>query len=209
MVEIIPAINAESFEEVKEKTMQIEAHAKWVHIDIADGTFTTNTLWHEPRDLAGLKTKLKIEVHLMLADMDLRWPDWILPNVSRVIFHLEGAHDPAFVIKKIKEAGKKVGLAIRPETPWQHAEPYLKHVDLIQTLAVVPGEAGQEFRPEILDKISHLRASHSEAIIEVDGGINPKTAIQCIYAGANILVSASYIFNSDNIKKAIEELTNL
>ena len=217
MPEVIPAINAESFKEVKRRIKLVEPYAegpdkggiRWVHLDIYDGTFTPYTAWHNASDLLNLETKLLVEVHLMVSDMDIRWQDWILPKVERVVFHLEASHDPIFVIDKIREANKKVCLAINPATAWQMLEPFVPYVDLVQTLAVPPGHAGQEFRPEILDKIKHIRQAHPNVIIEVDGGITPEIGKKCVEAGANILVSANYIFNSPDIKKAIKELRNL
>jgi ribulose-phosphate 3-epimerase len=209
MVEIIPAINAESFEEVKRRVKLVEPYVKWVHIDVADGTFTPNSLWHDPRDLLALETQLFAEVHLMVADMDIRFRDWLLPNIQRVIFHLEASHDPIFVIESIREAKKKVGLAINPHTAWQMVEPFAQEVDLIQTLAVHPGISGQKFHPEILDKIRHLRERHQGAIIEVDGGVNLKTARQCVEAGANVIAAASFIFSAKKPKEAIEKLKRL
>src|SRR3990167_10227179 len=122
MPEIIPAINAESFEEVKKKIKLVEPYVKWVHLDVADGTFTPNSIWHDPRDLLALETPLFLEVHLMVVDMDIRWRDWVLPKVSRVIFHAEAAHDPELVVGKIHEAGKEVGVAINPATEWQRVD---------------------------------------------------------------------------------------
>ncbi|OGF69019.1 hypothetical protein A3H65_02125 [Candidatus Giovannonibacteria bacterium RIFCSPLOWO2_02_FULL_45_14] len=209
MIEVIPAINAESFEEVKSKIKLVEPHVKWAHLDIADGTFTPNTLWHNASDLLTLETPLLVEVHLMISDMDTRWQDWILPKVDRIIFHAEAAHDPEFVLNKIKESKKEVGVAISPETDWKKLKPFCRVADLVQTLAVPPGRAGQAFKPDILDKIKHIRKSHPKAIIEVDGGINLETGKKCAHAGANILVSANYIFGSGDIKKAIEELKNV
>lgn len=206
MIEVIPAINAEDFGEVKRRIKLVEPYVKWVHLDVADGTFTPNTIWHSPEDLLGFETKLLIEVHLMIHDMDKRWQEWVLPEISRVIFHLEAAHDPNFVLEKIKEAKKEVGVAGRPETDWKELEPFCRKADLVQTLAVPPGIAGQQFRPETLDKIKHIRKKHPKCIIEVDGGINPETGKKCLSAGANILVSANYIFKSNNIQKAIEDL---
>jgi|SRR3989344_5746567 len=206
MSEIIPAINAESFEEIKNKIKLIEPHVAWVHLDVADGTFTPNTIWHNAADLLTLETQLLIEVHLMIADMDTRWLEWVGSKVSRVIFHEEAAHDPMLVLRKIKEAGKEVGVAIRPETGWEKLSPFLDKADLVQMLAVPPGQAGQKFRPEILEKIKHIREAAPRAIIEVDGGVNLETGRKCAHAGANILVSANYIFNASDIGKAIEEL---
>src|SRR3989344_9329508 len=138
MPEIIPAINAENFEEVKKRLKAVEPFVKWAHIDVADGTFTTNSIWHDPRDLLALETPLFLEVHLMVADMDIRWRDWVLPKVSRVIFHVEAAHDPELVIRKIHENGKEAGVAINPQTPWQKVELYCASAGLIQTLGVPP-----------------------------------------------------------------------
>lgn len=209
MIEVIPSINEESFDGVKNKIKLVEPHVEWVHLDIYDGTFTQHTAWHNPDDLIGFDIKPKIEVHLMIADMDTRWRDWILPKVDRIIFHEEAAHDPIFVLNKIKEAKKEVGVAISPETDWRKLEPFFGKADLVQTLAVTPGHAGQAFRPEIIDKIKHIRKSHPKAIIEVDGGVNLETGKRCVHAGANILVAANYIFNAPDIRKAIEELKNL
>ena len=122
---------------------------------------------------------------------------------------LEAAHDPMLVFEKIKEAEKEVGVAIRPETKWQKLAPFLEKADLVQTLAVPPGQAGQAFRPEILEKIRHIREAAPKVIIEVDGGINLETGRECAKAGASILVSANYIFGSKNIEEAINSLKNL
>lgn len=206
MAEVIPAINAESFEEVERKIKLIEPYVTRAHIDIADGTFTPNTLWHRASDLLRLTTPLLIEVHLMIADMDTRYGEWLLPGISRIIFHVEAAHDPHFVVEKIREAGKEVGAAIRPETEWRILLPFCETADLVQLLAVPPGRAGQAFRPETLEKVFHIRKAYPNCIIEVDGGINEAAGRQCRDAGANILVSANYIFSSPDIGAAVSML---
>ena len=209
MVEVIPAINAKSFAEVMEKIKLVEPHVKSVHIDVADGTFTPNTLWHNPQDFLGFETLLFIEMHLMIADTDMRFADWILPPVSRIIFHAEAAHDPHFVIEKIRGGNKEVGVAIRPETDWQVLEPFCGKADLVQTLAVPPGYAGQEFRPETIEKVANIRKDHPNCIIEVDGGVNLETGKKSAEAGANILVAANYIFSAPDIAIAIDSLKNV
>lgn len=206
-IEIIPSINESSFEEVDKKIELVSPYVDWVHLDISDGQFTNGYVsWHDARDLIDFEARTKIEVHLMIADMDFRWRDWILPNVDRIIFHLEAAHDPDFVIEKINREGKQVGLAVRPETPWVELNPFFSKVDLMQTLAVFPGMSGQKFQPEILNKIRHIREKHPQAILEVDGGVDLAIGGRCIKAGANILVSGAYIFKSGDIKKAVENL---
>lgn len=206
MPEITPAINVETFEELKKQIQAVEPYTKWVHIDVADGTFTPNSIWHSAPDLNTLETPLNIEVHLMISDIDKRFADWLLPNVKRLIIHLEAAHDPFFVVQKIKEAGKEAGIAILPETDWKEARPFWNRVDSILLLAVSPGFAGQKIHPNTVDKISELHTACPSCIIGVDGGVNINNAKDLTEAGANRLVAASAIFGKDDIKKAIENL---
>lgn len=209
MTEIIPAINAEAFEEVKKRIKLVEPYTKWVQLDIADGTFTKNTTWHKAGDLLGLETSLKIEVHLMINNIEERLGEWLIAPVSRIIFHLETAKDPNFILEKCKKAGIETGLAIGPDTPWTKLVPYLDKINLVQILGVYPGLAGQEFQEDCFDKIRHLRKERPNCIIEVDGGMTKETARKAVEAGANIIVAASAIFDSEDIKKTIEELKNV
>lgn len=208
-MQIIPTINTNSFEEIQKRVKLVEPHVSWVQIDAADGTFTKNTIWHNAGDLLSLETPLDIEVHLMLDKIEDRIEEWFLAPVKRIIFHLETAKDPHFVIKKCKDAGKEVGIAIGPDIPWTRLVPFYERVDLFQILSVYPGLAGQEFIEESLEKISDLRKNCPDAIIEVDGGINKETAKKCKEAGADIVSAASYIFNSDDAVRAIDELKQI
>ena len=186
--------------------------AGWVQLDIADGTFTKNTTWHNAGDLLSLDPPaggLKIEVHLMISNIEERLEEWLIAPVKRIIFHLETAKDPDFVIEKIKKAGKETGLAIGPDTAWTKLISYFQKVDLFQILGVYPGLAGQKFQEDCFDKIRHLRKECPQCIIEVDGGMDRETAEKAVEAGADIIVAASAIFDSDDIKKAIEELKNV
>lgn len=220
MAEIIPAINTDSFEEVKRRIKLVEPFidpaaggAGWVQLDIADGTFTKNTTWHNAEDLLSLEIPpsagLKIEVHLMINDIEERVEAWLIAPVSRIIFHLETAKDPNFVIEKCRQAKKEVGLAIGPDTPWTKLAPYFDKIDLIQILGVYPGLAGQKFQEDCFDKIRRLRKECPGCIIEADGGMNKETAKKAIEAGASIINAATAIFNSKDIKKAISELKNV
>lgn len=209
MVEIIPAVNAETWEEVVKKIRLVEPFADWIHIDVADGSFTPNSLWHNPLDLVGFNTPAKIEIHLMEDRPEERIEAWLLRPVSRVIVHYEVTHDLDFVIKEIKKEKMEIGLSVRSHTSWTALKPFAGKVDLLQILAVHPGISGQEFEHHNISKIKHLRASAPKAIIEVDGGITPKVADECVKAGANILASASYIFSHPSPKMAIKELRHI
>ncbi len=213
-VKIIPAINADSFEEVKKRIKLVEQYASWTQLDICDGTFTKNTTWHSPEDLLSLETPLQIEVHLMVADIEKKIESWLVAGVKRVIFQLEAAKDADFVIEKCRIAGKEVGLSIGTDVSWTQLIPYLERVDLIQILGVQPGLAGQKFREDNFDKIIHLREKCPKCIIEVDGGMNKETARRAVKCGANTIVAASAIFSAEggpasgrnDIGKAIKKL---
>lgn len=210
-MQIIPAINVESFEEVKRRvrlveTLLMEEGINWIQIDVGDGTMTPNTSWHEAKDLMGLETPLKIEVQLMIDDLDRRIDNWLLKTVDRIVFHLEGADDVAFVIERIKKAGIEIGIGIAPSTPVEKLKSYLDKIDLVLVLGVNPGLSGQEMFPSTVEKVKDLRKIAKSCIIEVDGGVNTKTAKALVDAGADVLAVGSAIFGQNDIKKAVHNL---
>ncbi len=208
IVEIIPSINVRTFEEVKERIKKIEPYVEWCHLDVTDGIFSKHQTWHDPRDLPNLRTSdlLKFEVHLMVNEPEKVINQWLIKPIKRVIVHLEAAKDADLIIKKCREAGIEVGFAVNPETSWENLEPWFEKVDIVQTLAVQPGPSGQELHPDIYEKIVQIRKLCKKCIIEVDGGINPETAKKAAKSGANLLVAGNYIFNSADIKDAIDSL---
>lgn len=206
MVEVIPAINAETREEVVQKIRLVEPFSEWVHIDIADGTFAPNTLWHNPLDLVGFETKCNVEIHLMEDRPEERVEAWLMEPVKRVIVHYEVTHDLPFIVAECRRDKIEVGLSVATHTSWIHLKRFADDVDLLQVLAVEPGMAGQHFDRHNISKIKHLRAYAPRARIEVDGGITPAIAKDCIAAGADILVSAHYIFGHPSPKMAMREL---
>lgn len=187
----------------------IEPYVNWVQLDVADGTFTKNTTWHNAKDLSFLETPLKIELHLMIDNIERRIEEWLLPNVQRVIFHISAASNPGFVITKCWEKEKEAGIAVGPDESLVSALQYKDEIRFYQILAVHPGLAGQELLPESFERIKELKKICPSCIIEVDGGMNEETAKKAVEAGADIICSASYIFNSDNIKQAIEKLRSI
>jgi len=206
MVEIIPSINVSDFDELKKWIKKIEPYVKWAHLDVSDGVFTKHVSWHEPKDLVGFKTKLKLEVHLMTAHPERDIEEWLATPAQRVIFHQEATKFHQLLIDKIHELKKEAGMAIKPNTSWLKLFPYFSKVEVLQLLAVPPGPSGQEFSEEILHKLGHIRSLCKSCIIEIDGGANKRVAARCIKEGANLLVAGKAIFESENIKKAIEEL---
>jgi ribulose-phosphate 3-epimerase len=202
---IIPSINVDSFEEVKEKIKLVEPYVDWAHLDISDGTATKYITWHNASDLNFLETPLNIEVHLMISNVDRRINDWLISKVKRIFFHLSASNDPDFVIEQCRKNNIEPGIAISPDESWTKAAHFKGKVNIFQILGVSPGPAGQKATEETFEKIKELRKFCKQCIIEVDGGMNKETIRKAKEAGANIIVAASAIFSGD-IEKNIEKL---
>lgn len=204
---VIPAINEVNFEEVLKKINIAGKFSRWVHLDVVDGKFAANITWSDPDDLKAVNSGLAdIEAHLMVENPEAVIKDWALAGVKRVIIHLEALGGKEF--KPVAE-NIEMGLSINPETPVEDLLPYLEYFKFVLILGVNPGLAGQEFNKEILEKIKFLKIYYPSVIIEVDGGINLETAKLVKEAGVDILVSASYIWRSQNPEQAYQELTAL
>lgn len=209
MIEIIPAILTKDFQELQEKIKKVESYVDWVQLDVMDGQFVDNTTWNNPADLKNLKTKLKLSVQLMIKNPEEHLDEWIDSGVERIIFHYTSTKKHKEIIEKIKKAGLQVGLAINPETHIEVVDDLIDQLDLVLVMTVQPGRGGQKLLEETLTKIKKLREKYKDVNIEVDGGINPETASKVIQAGANLLVSGSAIFNSDDIEKTIQALKQI
>lgn len=198
-MEVIPAINEIYFRQVEEKIKIAESFVApaggWIHLDVVDGFFAPNVTWGNPRELKEIKTPLNIEVHLMVEKPESKIETWLKAGAKRLIVHVEAFSDPSFILDKAKLYGADVMVAINPNTSIDTMAPYLTNINFFQVLAVDPGIAGQKFQEKVLEKIKFLRERAPAAKIEVDGGINPETAKMVKDAGADMVASASYIFD--------------
>ncbi len=213
MIEVIPAIIAKDFEELKEKIKKVEPYVEWVQFDVIDGKFANNHSWpytesgkNDPEDLKQIETNLKLEAHLLIKNPELVIDDWINSGVSRIVFHYSSTEKHQEIIKKIKEAGLEVGLAINPEIPIEVIDQYINQLDLVTVMTVNPGWSGQEFMEDMMGKIEQLREKYKDVNIEIDGGVNLEIAPKVIKAGANLLACGSAVFKSDDIEKTIQAL---
>lgn len=225
-MEVIPAINCHrgDFECVSEKVRKAEsffaglpagalAKEGWVHVDIADGLLTFNKSWDDPDAWRTLKTKLNLEVHLMVEDPEDACKEWLRIGAKRIIFHLMVVKDDGIVeriLDRCKDYGAEAMLAIMPEEPLEEARQYFGKLSQFQIFAQAHlGPPGQKFLPAILPKIRALKSELPGATIEVDGGINLETARMVKDAGGDIVIAGSYTFNSPDPKKAYESLKKL
>lgn len=212
-MQIIPGLEASDADSVKEQYEKVKYMnpARWVHFDITDGKFSPAVNWGSPEEIKRMfDQETKVELHLMVEEVEKVLDAWLKTGiVKRVIVHLESMTDPVFVVAKCREYSAEAMLSIKPDTEVEKLFAYKDDFRSFQVLAVAPGWPGQKFGEEAVKKISWIREKISNAIIEVDGGINPKTARKCYEAGANLLVSTSYIQNSPDSDKAYQELADI
>ncbi len=209
MTDIIPAIIANDFADLEGKLRRVEAHAKWVQLDIMDGKFVPNKTFNDPLELKGLKTPANLEAHLMVEEPWLFLDDWLDSGVKRIIIHYETAAMKAIMdsmLKKARSRNVEFAVAFNPETNWRSAADLIPKIDMVLFLSVNPGFYGKEFIPSVLTKIAALRRDFPDVRIEVDGGIKPGIARELAGAGADGVVVGSYIFGSDNPAEAVDKL---
>lgn len=206
MIEIIPSINAPTFEEAEEKIKKVEPFVKWCHLDVTDGIFSKHLTWHNPLDLPRFNTKLNAEAHLMIEKPEEAIENWLASPVKRIIVQLEAVNDLDLIVNKCRKAKIEIGLSINPETFWGKLTPWFGKVDLIQILAVHPGLSGQAIQEDALEKVKKVRETCPGCKIEFDGGVNLETAEKIIESGADILVAGSAIFSAPDIGLAIRRL---
>lgn len=211
-MEVIPAINCaiKDLSCVREKVRVAERFSKWIHLDVTDGRFTFNKTWGEPALWRGLKSKLKLEVHLMVESPEKHVGEWLEAGAKRLVIHAETVNSETVeeILTMAKVYGAEVMLAFSPETELSRAAEYADKFSAFQILAVHPGLPAQNFLPLCLNKIKVLRAEYPKARIEVDGGINDATGKRAREAGADIIISASYIFSDYNPNEAYKKLVS-
>ena len=175
--------------------------ADMYHLDVVDGKFAKyKTINYEYFEQLRENSPLLFDCHLMVMEPYKIINKYIKSPANIITVHYEAFEDEKVLIKtlkKIKNGGKMVGLAIDLDTNIEAIDPFIKYLDLVLILAVKAGKGGQEFDKSAINKIKYVRKLSPEILIEVDGGINEKTAPNCIKAGADILSVGSYVYNND------------
>ncbi len=202
MAVIAPSILAADFSRLGDLVKAVEAGgADRIHVDVMDGHFVPN-LSMGSVVVKGLRpvTKLPLEVHLMVEEPAKFVEGFVKAGADTIIFHLEVESNPLELARHVRGMGKKVGLAFNPDHPVERIEPFLADIDLALCMTVFPGFGGQAYIPESTARIAKLRTlidRHNPACeLEVDGGIDLKTAPTASKAGATVLVAGTSVFGS-------------
>ena len=213
-IQISPSILSADFSQLGNEIKRLEdGGADMIHVDVMDGHFVPN-LTIGPPVIKSLKkhSTILFDVHLMISPVHKYIEVYAEAGADIITIHPEATDNLKSSISKIKELNKKVGISLNPETKIDVITEYLHEVDLVLIMSVNPGFGGQKFMPEVLNKIKDLKKIQDNKSlnfdIEIDGGINFDNSKTAIEAGANILVSGTTIFKSNNgdIKKNIELL---
>jgi ribulose-phosphate 3-epimerase len=185
-----------------------EAGADLHHVDVMDGHFVPNLTIGPPVVKAIRRaTRIPLDCHLML-DHPLAYAKAFADaGADSITFHVEAKDDPAGTAKAIRALGKRVGIALNPDTPVERVVPFLDLVDMVLVMSVFPGFGGQKFMGEVLPKVEALRGVHRFGKdVEMDGGINGETIASCAAAGANVLVAGTAVYGEEDLAGAVRSL---
>ncbi|MBA7475878.1 hypothetical protein GH157_00935 [archaeon] len=201
---VVPAIIAESQEELDSMLERLNGKVERVMLDVMDGKFVSNrSLDFDFR----LPEGFEYEVHMMAVD-PLERLSAMAGKVDIAILHVETLTDIEAAIERVRELGLQLTLALNPGTGVGVIEPHLKEVDGVLVMTVDPGSYGGRYIPEALEKVRSLRELKPEIPIEVDGGMNVENSRAAREAGANVIASGSFILKSEDVAKAVEALSS-
>ena len=212
MVKIAPSILSADFANLERDIRLVdEKGADYIHVDVMDGQFVPN-ITLGPNLVSAIRpvTDLPLDVHLMVQEPERFIEAFVEAGADILTIHQESTVHIHRGMQMIKNAGVKAGVVINPGTPVSAIEHVLSMADLVLIMTVNPGFGGQAFLPECLTKVEQLDALRKEKgysyEIEIDGGVDDKTAKSCVEAGADVLVAGSYVYNAPEPGERIAKL---
>jgi len=204
-IKIAPSILGADYGDLNHYLQHLEPFSDMFHIDVMDGNFVPN-MSIGAMVVDCIKTTLPLDCHLMINNPHKYIADFAKAGAHIITIHAEASKNLKKDIELIQSFNCLAGVSINPKTPVKKIEKILPLVDMVLIMSVEAGFGGQHFMPEVLPKIKEIRDKYPNLDIEIDGGIDDKTAPLAKSVGANVFVAGSYILKSDNPKKAAERL---
>lgn len=204
-LKIAPSILGIDYGRMNEHLAELAPFSDYFHVDVMDGNFVDNLSIGAPV-VKRIKTDVPLDCHLMINNPHKYIKDFAEAGAYLIAIHAEASLHLSDDIQKIKDAGCKAAVALNPDTPVDKISKVLPLLDMVLVMSVHPGFGGQSFIPEVLEKVKWLREHYPNLDIQIDGGINDKTAGAAKEAGANVLVAGSYILKHKNPAEAAQKL---
>lgn len=212
MIRICPSILNANFDALPEEILKVAEVSDLLHLDVMDNVFVPNFTFDLARSLEIIEiSQLPVDVHLMIAEVDGKATNYAIDNTASITVHYEACADPIETLKQIRISGKRAGLAIKPNTPFDAVSELSQYFDMLLVMTVEPGFGGQSFMESMMPKVSQARTwlnqkGYSDRWIQVDGGISLATIRTAYQAGADTFVAGSAVYRSEDPAAMIRAL---
>jgi ribulose-phosphate 3-epimerase len=215
MIRICPSILNADRDNLSSEIARISGQSDLIHLDVMDNIFVPNftfTLEQSKKIIA--ECPIPVDSHLMIADPDERAHLYARAGSASVTFHYEASSDPLKTISRIKDEGARVGLALKPATPFHEISSLMEHLDMVLIMTVEPGFGGQSFMHDMMGKVKEARKEIDSRFfgkiwLQIDGGVSLETIAEAAEAGADTFVAGSAVFNSENPGLMVDSLRSL